>query len=120
VQVDPIQPKSKPPGTKRLKLEYDGLLSNFGFKGNLRRYTVELLSRVNAALGTGVTTKLVVADGQGLTLVPTSAQLELTLPCSAQLKLTLSPMQPKLNCGCVPKALKLSADVSDVSRRSSS
>jgi hypothetical protein len=28
----------KPPGTKRLKLEYDGLLSNFGFKFSLRRY----------------------------------------------------------------------------------
>ena len=31
------------------------------------------------------------ATGQGLTLVPISAQLELTLPVSAQLKLTLSP-----------------------------
>ena len=40
VQVDPMKPKLKPPGTKRLKLEYDGLLSNFGFKFNLRRYTV--------------------------------------------------------------------------------
>jgi len=38
VQVDPIKPKLKPPGTKRLKLEYDGLLSNFGFKFNLRCY----------------------------------------------------------------------------------
>jgi len=26
-------------GTKRLKLKYDGPLSNFGFKFNLRRYT---------------------------------------------------------------------------------
>ena len=32
------------------------------------------------------------ARHQGLTLVPTSAQLELTWPLSAQLKLTLSPM----------------------------
>ena len=38
VQVDPMKPKLKPPGTKRLKLEYDGLLSNFGFKFSLRRY----------------------------------------------------------------------------------
>jgi len=35
-----------------------------------------------------------VTIGQGLTLVPLSAQLELTLPLSAQLKLTLSPTQP--------------------------
>jgi hypothetical protein len=41
VQIDPMKPKLKPPGTKRLKLEYDGLLSNFGFKFNLRRYTVD-------------------------------------------------------------------------------
>ena len=39
VQVEPMKPKLKPPGTKRLKLEYAGLLSNFGFKFNLRRYT---------------------------------------------------------------------------------
>ena len=30
--------------------------------------------------------------GQGLTLVPVSAQLELTLPLAARLKLTLSPI----------------------------
>jgi len=41
VQVDPIRPKLKPPGIKRLKLETDGLLSNFGFKFSLRRYTGE-------------------------------------------------------------------------------
>jgi hypothetical protein len=45
---------------------------------------------------------------QGLTLVPISAQL----------KLTVSPICPKLICGCVPKKLKLSSNVSDVSRRS--
>jgi hypothetical protein len=39
VQVDPIKPKLKPPGTKRLKLEHDVPLSNFAFKFNLRRYT---------------------------------------------------------------------------------
>ena len=56
----------------------------------------------------------------GLTLVPISAQLELTLSLSAQLELTLSPIQPKLTSGCVSKVLKLSSKVSDVSRRSSS
>jgi len=42
VQVDPMKPKLKPPGTKRSKLEYDGLLSNHGFKFSLRCYTSEL------------------------------------------------------------------------------
>jgi hypothetical protein len=40
VQVDTIKPKLKAPGTKRLKLDYDGPLSNFGFKFNLRRYSL--------------------------------------------------------------------------------
>jgi hypothetical protein len=39
VHVDPMKPKLKPPGTKRLKLASDGLLSNFGFEFNLRHYT---------------------------------------------------------------------------------
>ena len=61
-----------------------------------------------------------VTTGQGLTLVAISAQLELTLVISAQLKLALSPTQPKLIRGGVQKVLKLSSNVSDVSRRSSS
>ena len=40
VQVDPIKPKLKAPGTKRLKLEYDTLLLSFAFNFNLRRYTL--------------------------------------------------------------------------------
>jgi len=40
VQVDPIKPTLKAPEPKRLKLECDGLLSNFGFKFNLRRYNM--------------------------------------------------------------------------------
>ena len=43
-----LKPKLKPPGTKRLKLEYDGLLSNFGFKFNLRRYTKGLHDALDA------------------------------------------------------------------------
>jgi len=39
VQVDPIKPTLKAPGTKRLKLEYYKLLSSFAFKFNLRRYS---------------------------------------------------------------------------------
>jgi hypothetical protein len=38
VQVDPIKPTLKAPGTKRLKLICHDSLSNFGFKFNLRRF----------------------------------------------------------------------------------
>jgi len=38
VWVDPIKPALKAPGTKLLKLIYDGPLSNIAFKFNLRRY----------------------------------------------------------------------------------
>ena len=42
VQVDPIKPKLKPPGTKRLKPKYDELHSSFAFKSNLRRYSKDV------------------------------------------------------------------------------
>jgi len=38
VQVEPIKPKLKPPGTKRLRLKCDILLSTFALKFKLRRY----------------------------------------------------------------------------------
>ena len=38
MQVDPIKPKLKPPGTKRLKLNCNVLLSSFAFEFNLRRF----------------------------------------------------------------------------------
>ena len=34
-----MKPVVKAPGTKRLKLQCDGSLSNFAFNFNLRRYT---------------------------------------------------------------------------------
>ena len=40
MHIDPTKPKLKPPGTKRLKLKRDILLSTSAFKFNLRRYTV--------------------------------------------------------------------------------
>jgi hypothetical protein len=40
VQVDPIKPKLKLPGSKHLKLKYDKPLSNFAFTFNLRRYSM--------------------------------------------------------------------------------
>ena len=39
VQVDPVKPTLKAPGTKRLKLKYVTSLSNFAFKFKLRRYS---------------------------------------------------------------------------------
>jgi len=39
VQVDPIKPTLKAPGTKRLKLNHGKPLSSFAFNFNLRRYT---------------------------------------------------------------------------------
>jgi hypothetical protein len=41
VQLDPIKPKLKPPGSARLKPECDDPLSRLAFKFNLRRYNVE-------------------------------------------------------------------------------
>ena len=41
VQVDPMKPKLKPPGTERLKLKCDDPLSIFAFNFNLRRYLKE-------------------------------------------------------------------------------
>ena len=40
MQIDPIIPTLKAPGSNRLKLKYDQLVSSFAFKFNLRRYTV--------------------------------------------------------------------------------
>jgi hypothetical protein len=48
-------------------------------------YRAEQEARLFNAFGEGETLQ------QGLTLVPISAQIELTLPLSAQPKLTLSP-----------------------------
>jgi len=40
VQVNPIKPTLKAPGSKRLKLEHEKLLSDFAYNFNLRRYSV--------------------------------------------------------------------------------
>jgi len=40
VQVDPIKPTLKAPGSERLKLNCDILPPTSAFKSNLRRYTV--------------------------------------------------------------------------------
>ena len=66
MQVDPIKPTMKAPGTKRLKLKYDEPLSGFGFNFNLRRY-IPRARAAHARRG---------GRGQGLTLVHFSAQPE--------------------------------------------
>jgi len=42
VQVDPIKPKLKAPGIKRLKLKCGDLRLNYAFKFNLRCYMVDM------------------------------------------------------------------------------
>jgi len=44
VQLEPIKPTLKAPGTKSLKLNYDEPLSFFAFKLNLRRYNEDRLA----------------------------------------------------------------------------
>jgi hypothetical protein len=53
VQVDPIKPTLKPPGTKRLKLNCDVLLRNFAFNYNLRRYNEEEVDGIGGDGGDG-------------------------------------------------------------------
>jgi len=50
VQVAPIKPTLKAPGTKRLKLKCDEPLSNFAFNFKLRRYTMAPPSNVTDTL----------------------------------------------------------------------
>jgi len=52
VQVDPIKPKLEPPGTKRLKLKCDILLSTSAFKFNLRRYSVVAAGYIESSSAT--------------------------------------------------------------------
>jgi len=69
VQVVPIQPQSKPPGTKGLKLKFDDLLYNFAFKFNLHRYTKEVVL-APTPLGVRTTRRFIIMNkGQGLTFV---------------------------------------------------
>ena len=54
MQVDPIKPMLKPPGTELLKLKHDVLLSTFAFNFNSRLYTQGIeMARVAVAEGEG-------------------------------------------------------------------
>ena len=62
MQVDPIKPTLKAPGTKRLKLKCDEPLLNFAFNSKLRRYNMAMVdwliaarADVNAARSDGYT-----------------------------------------------------------------
>ena len=48
VQVDPLKPMLKAPGTYRLKLEYDKRLSDFAFSFNLRHYSSAASCRLSS------------------------------------------------------------------------
>jgi len=50
VHVDPIKSTFKAPGTKRLKAEYDKVLSNFAFNLNMRRYIEDEMAKIGAEL----------------------------------------------------------------------
>ena len=52
MQVQPMKSKSKAPGTKLFKLEYDNLLSIFAFNFNLRRFNkaVQAVMKLPATL----------------------------------------------------------------------
>jgi hypothetical protein len=49
VQVDPIKPTLKAPGTQRLKPRYDESVPSFAFNFNLRRYKRVIVNRERAS-----------------------------------------------------------------------
>jgi hypothetical protein len=49
VQVEPMRPMLKSPGSMLLKVRCGGPLSNFAFKINLRRYNEGVLEMLRAA-----------------------------------------------------------------------
>jgi len=69
VQVDPIKPTLKAPGSQRFKPDCHRLLSNFVFKCNLRRYSVVAALRDTTRLvGCGAT--FVAAVSQTIMMSP--------------------------------------------------
>jgi glycogen synthase len=54
LQLDPIKPKLKSPGTKRLNPKIDILLSTSAFKSNLRRYIKGFIGRLDWQKGPDV------------------------------------------------------------------
>jgi hypothetical protein len=68
-----MKPKLTPPGTKRLKLECDELLSNFGFKSDLRRFSMASVIGLDAdktKAGEGGTSQQALEPPRPQTLTP--------------------------------------------------
>jgi hypothetical protein len=68
VQVDPIKPTLKAPGTTRFKLKCDDQLSDFAFNFHLRRYTMaraEAKPETGAGAGAGVGVGVGAVSGEG-------------------------------------------------------
>ena len=68
MQVDPIEPVLKAPGSMLLNLRYDGLLSDVAFRFNLRRYNQGGRENVEEAFAYVVQEYLtdITASGRGL------------------------------------------------------
>jgi hypothetical protein len=73
VQFDPIKPTLKAPETKRLKLRYDGPLSNLAFKLNLCHHTtVTALATVATMEAAAATTTAAVTAVRRCRLTPSN------------------------------------------------
>ena len=105
MQVDPIKFGLKAPGSERLKLKYDELLSNVAFKTNLRRYSL-----ARAAL----TALAALAGGRGWEAILRAADAD---PAAAAAQLGLpAPPQPR---GAPGAAARTNLFVGDVAAATS-
>ena len=149
VHVDPIKTTLKAPGSTRLKLECDILLSTSDFKleiaplpqggdaPQLPRHRLHRLLPLRpphqhdvhprpadhhaARAGDGPPPLgAAPARGRGLHSLPSPLNWSLLCPSPLNLRSLFSPILPNLTRECVPKVLKLSSKLSDVSRSSSS
>ena len=132
MQADPITSTLKAPGSKRLKLEHEKLLSTVAFNFNLRRYMKVwcALTPAQAELGATVTmptltgrplllqikpmsatvvsrgVKTMAGEGQGLTVPHFSAQLEPSLTQITPQTFPKTPeyplKTPETNIECTP------------------
>ena len=69
MQVDPIKPVLKAPGSMLLKLRCDGPLSSVAFNFNLRRYTLTSIVKHFAwqgNIGIGLPGRVAKADGESV------------------------------------------------------
>jgi hypothetical protein len=84
-----VKSRLKAPGTKRLNLEYDGLLSNFGFRFNLRPYIL------------GVTVLLLTCSYNDTEFIRVGRALPVCLRCTG-VPVYLCTCVPVYLCTCVP------------------